>query len=53
MIIDLDKVPDLLWKSMWKEEASLYAAKIKEKSFDKVTAAIDKIQDDELEKNEK
>lgn len=48
-IIDMEKLPNEDWKKMWAEKILLYAAKIKEESYKKVTEAVDKIQDEELE----
>lgn len=45
-IIDLNKFSKEEWKEFWGKY--LYIAKIKEESYQKVTDAVDKIQEEEL-----
>jgi hypothetical protein len=50
LIIDFEKLPNELWKKLWHDKTILYAGKIAEDSYSRVTDAVDKIQEDELEK---
>ncbi|MEK6878030.1 MAG: hypothetical protein AABY22_00400 [Nanoarchaeota archaeon] len=43
LIFDEDKMPQFLWKSIWKEDSARYASRVTEKEAKQVIKEIDKI----------